>query len=465
MPERTSSVYEWQTWQVTPGIDRAVLADLMQRETDRFVELHPRSAAHAQGTSALVAGVPMPWMRRWPGPFPIVLDSAEGARCTDIDGIEYIDLCLGDTGSMTGHANKEVALAVARQMNRGSTAMLPTTDAVWVADELARRFGLPKWQFALSATDANRFALRFARAITGKPKVIVHDWCYHGTVDETLVVALGERTMSRPGAIGPQVNPALTTRVVPFNDIEALERAAAHGDVACMLIEPALTNIGIVLPEPGYLHAVREITRKHGILLIVDETHTICAGPGGCTREWNLDPDMFVIGKTIGGGTPVGAYGMSAHVAELVEALHADDGIDVSGVGGTLAGNALSMAAVRATLTHALLPEQFARTIAMATNWTKGVQQAYERRDLAWSVQQLGSRAEYWFCPPPRTGAQAAAAMDHDLDAFMHLWALNRGVLLTPFHNMALFSPFHTELDVERHTEQFEAALVALTGR
>jgi glutamate-1-semialdehyde 2,1-aminomutase len=434
----------------------------MQAETQRFIDTHPKSAAHAQTTHTLIGGVPMPWMRRWPGPFPLVLDAASGARFTDIDGHEYVDLCLGDTGAMTGHAHREVGEAVSKQLARGATVMLPTPDAVWVANELERRFGLPKWQFALSATDANRFALRFARAITGKPKVLVHDWCYHGTVDETLVVALGDRTTSRGGAIGPQVNPALTTRVVQFNDVAGLERVLAHGDVACMLIEPALTNIGIVLPEPGYLAAVREITRRHGVLLIIDETHTICAGPGGCTKEWKLEPDMFVIGKTIGGGIPVGAYGMSAEVGAKVEQLQLSDGIDVSGVGGTLAGNALSMAAVRATLTHALLPEQFVHTKQLATSWTLGVKSAYEQRGLAWSVQQLGSRAEYWFCPPPRTGADAAAAVDHDLDAFMHLWAINRGVLLTPFHNMALFSPFHRQSDVDVHTQQFDDALTAL---
>jgi glutamate-1-semialdehyde 2,1-aminomutase len=249
---------------------------------------------------------------------------------------------------------------------------------------------------------------------------------------------------------------------VQFNDVAGLERVLAHGDVACMLIEPALTNIGIVLPEPGYLAAVREITRRHGVLLIIDETHTICAGPGGCTKEWKLEPDMFVIGKTIGGGIPVGAYGMSAEVGAKVEQLQLSDGIDVSGVGGTLAGNALSMAAVRATLTHALLPEQFVHTKQLATSWTLGVKSAYEQRGLPWSVQQLGSRAEYWFCPPPRTGADAAAAVDHDLDAFMHLWAINRGVLLTPFHNMALFSPFHRQSDVDVHTQQFDDALTAL---
>lgn len=446
-------------------LDRSYLSTLMEAEIHRYIRTHPKSAAHAHESDSLLAGVPMPWMRRWPGPFPLVMQAASGARFTDVDGHEYVDLCLGDTGAMTGHAHSEIGAAVSAQLGRGATVMLPTADAPWVGNELARRFGLPKWQFAISATDANRFVLRFARAITGKPKVLVHDWCYHGTVDETLVIALGDRTISRPGSIGPQVSPALTTRVVQFNDLEELERAAAHNDVACMLIEPALTNIGIVLPEPGYLDGVRAITRKYGILLIIDETHTICAGPGGCTAAWGLEPDMLVIGKTIGGGLPVAAYGMSSEVAVLVEALQNDEGIDVSGVGGTLAGNALSMAAVRATLTHALQPHQFEFTTALAKQWTHGVETAYRKRNLNWSVQQLGSRAEYWFCPPPRTGAQAAAAVDHELDAFMHLWAINRGVLLTPFHNMALFSPFHTDADVEIHTEQFDAALAALFDR
>lgn len=328
---------------------------------------------------------------------------------------------------------------------------------------MARRFGLPKWQFALSATDANRFVLRFARALTGRRKILVHDWCYHGTVDETLVVSLADgRTAGRPGAIGPQVNPALTTVVVPFNDIDAVERAVSEGDIACMLIEPALTNIGIVLPDPGYHAQLREVLTRHGVLLIVDETHTICAGPGGCTREWGLQPDMFVIGKTIGSGVPVAAYGMTAEVAEAIETLQRDDGIDVSGVGGTLAGNAVSLAAVRSTLEHALSPEDFTHSIALAEAWAEGVREAYVSHGLEWSVQRLGCRAEYWFCAPPRTGAAAAAAMDHELDAFMHLWALNRGILLTPFHNMALFTPFHRNADVQLHTEVFTSALEAV---
>jgi glutamate-1-semialdehyde 2,1-aminomutase len=447
----------------SPGVDRARLAEAFAAETRAFVDKHPRSAELASASTALVAGVPMPWMRRWPGPFPITVDEAHGGRFVDVDGCEYVDLCLGDTGAMTGHAHPEVFAAVSAQLSRGATTMLPSRDASVAGSELERRFGLPKWQFALSATDANRFVLRFARALTGRRKILVHDWCYHGTVDETLVISLADgRTASRPGAIGPQVNPDLTTVVVPFNDVEAVERAVAKGDIACMLIEPALTNIGIVLPEPDYHARLREVLTRHGVLLIVDETHTICAGPGGCTREWGLDPDVFVIGKTIGSGIPVAAYGMTAEVAERIEALQRDEGIDVSGVGGTLAGNAVSLAAVRATLRHALSPADFVHSNALAEAWTNGVHDAYTARDLPWSVQRLGCRAEYWFCAPPRTGAEAAAAIDHELDAFMHLWALNRGILLTPFHNMALFTPFHREADVQLHTEVFTDALAAV---
>jgi glutamate-1-semialdehyde 2,1-aminomutase len=382
----------------------------------------------------------------------------------DVDGIEYDDFCLGDTGAMTGHGLGAVAEALHAQAKRGITTMLPSPDATWVADELARRFGLPKWQMALSATDANRVVLRLSRMLTNRPKICVMEWCYHGTVDETLASLSSDGgVMSRPGAIGPQVDPNLTTRVVSFNDIRALEQALAHGDVACVLMEPALTNIGIVLPEPGYLDDVRRVTREAGTLLVIDETHTICAGPGGCTVEWGLEPDFFVIGKPIGGGMPAAAYGMSCEVASRLESALGGNDVDVSGIGGTLAGNALSLAAVRATLSSTLRAQDFERMIPLAEMWTDGVRSSYESVGFEWHVQRLGCRAEYWFCPPPRTGAQAAAAVDHELDAFMHLFALNRGILLTPFHNMALFSPAHTKDQVVRHTAVFAEAVHALT--
>ena len=446
-------------------INQQRLSEALEVEEKLFISRHPKSKAAANSaSSSLIAGVPMPWMTRWPGSFPLYVRRASGARFTDIDDIEYVDFCLGDTGAMTGHAVAEITQAISTQLSNGSTMMLPTQDASWVGEELTRRFGLPKWQFTISATDANRFVLRIARHLTQRSKILVHDWCYHGTVDETLVIAdVNGQTISRPGAIGPQIDPALTTRVAPFNDLVILEQQLQHRDVACMLIEPALTNIGIVLPEDGYLAGVRELTRKYGTLLIIDETHTICAGPGGCTKLWQLEPDMLVIGKTIGGGVPVAAYGMSAELAAQIEQNLSDHDVDVSGIGGTLSGSALAMAAIRATLSNCLLPSQFEQTIQLASRWTTGVTKSYTQHNLDWNVQQLGCRAEYWFCKPPRNGAQAASASDPKLESFMHLWALNRGVLLTPFHNMALMSSFHTTADVDLHTEVFNAALDELS--
>ena len=446
-------------------IDRDRLATLRSDEESRFVDLHPRSAAlAAEARGPLLAGVPMPWMTRWAGSFPLTFDTATGARLTDVDGIEYVDLCLGDTGAMTGHALPQVADAIAERARTGITTMLPSTDATWAAEELARRFRVPSWQFAISATDANRFVLRFARHLTDRPRIAVFDWCYHGTVDETFAVLEDGQVIPRPGSMGPQVDPAETTAVLPFNDVEALDKRLAEGDVACLLMEPALTNIGIVLPEEGYLDAVREITRRHGVLLIIDETHTLCAGPGGCTAAWDLEPDFVVVGKAIGGGVPAAAYGMSRGVADALAEPMSRPEIDIAGVGGTLTANALSMAAVRATLSTCLRQEDFDVAIPLAQRFTEGVSSVIDEHDLPWHVQRLGCRAEYWFCPPPRDGAAAAAAVDEDLEAFLHLWALNRGILLTPFHNMALFSPYHSEADVDRHTEVFGAAIAALTA-
>jgi glutamate-1-semialdehyde 2,1-aminomutase len=446
-------------------IDRDRLTSLRADEERRFVETHPRSQElSTQAHDSLLAGVPMPWMTRWAGSFPLFVESASGARLTDVDGVEYVDLCLGDTGAMTGHALPAVAEAVSRRASSGLTTMLPSDDAIWVSQELTRRFGLPQWQFAMTATDANRFVLRFARHLTGRPRIAVMEWCYHGTVDEAFATLDGDRVVPRPDLLGPPVDVALTTAVVPFNDADALDRRLAQNDVACLLMEPALTNIGIVLPDEGYLAAVREITRRHGVLLINDETHTLCAGPGGATAAWGLDPDFLVVGKPIGGGVPIAAYGMTAEVADALRGPMLGHGIDVAGVGGTLTANGLALAASRAALSTALRAEDFAMAIPLAERFTTGVHEVIEQCGLPWHVQRLGCRAEYWFCPPPRNGADAAAAIDDDLEGFFHLYALNRGVLLTPFHNMALFSPHHSEADVDRHTEVFAGAVEALVG-
>jgi glutamate-1-semialdehyde 2,1-aminomutase len=448
--------------------ERDRIPSLLEREERRFAESHPRSKElFDRAQSSLLGGVPMPWMTEWAGSFPVYVAEASGARFTDVDGIDYVDFCLGDTGGMSGHAPKPSVDAIAEQAAKGITLMLPTEDAAWVGEEMTRRFGLPFWQFCLTATDANRFTLRIAREITGRPKVLVFNACYHGTVDEALVSLDADgRVIPKSGSIGPQVDPAQTTRVVEFNDLPALEAALAHGDVACVLAEPALTNIGIVPPDPGFHEALRQLCTSTGTYLVIDETHTICAGPGGATMAWGLKPDFLTIGKPLAAGVPAACYGMSADVAERV-AVHPDmlTRTDVGGIGGTLSGNALSLAVMRATLEEVLTEEAFARMIPLGERWATGVATAIERFGLPWEVQRLGCRAEYWFTPSvPRNGGQAEAADDVELSRYTHLFALNRGVLLTPFHNMALMSPATTEEDVDRHTAVFEEMTAELVA-
>ena len=427
----------------------------------RFMVDHPRSAASvSRAQESLLGGVPMNWMKKWAGPFPLFAKFAKGAHFTDVDDHDYIDLCLGDTGAMTGHSPEVVADAVARQVRQGITLMLPTEDSLWVGEELKRRFGLPFWQFTLTATDANRFAIRVAREITQRGKILVFQYCYHGTVDESFATRHADGSVGpRRGNIGPPVNPAETTRVVEFNDLPALEGALKHNDVACILAEPAMTNVGIILPDDGYWPAAQALARRYGSLFIADETHTICAGPGGCTREWKLTPDILVFGKPIGSGIPGATYGCTEEVAQCISArIHLED-CDVGGIGGTLAGNALSLTAMRATLEHILITAAFERMIALAKRFTDGVAAEIRAANLPWNVTRLGARAEYTFTRhAPHNGSESYAASDFELERFLHLYALNRGVLLTPFHSMALMCPATTEADVDVHTKIFAAA-------
>jgi glutamate-1-semialdehyde 2,1-aminomutase len=448
-------------------IDRARLPGLMERERALFRTRHPTSRALFEaGRGSLLWGVPMNWMVRWPGDHPVYVADASGARFTDVDGNAFVDFCLGDTGGMAGHAPAAAVEAIARQAARGITFMLPTEDAAWVSGDLARRFGVPYWSFTLTATDANRFAIRWARHVTLRPKVLVHNHCYHGTVDETFA-ELDDRgaVVDRPGNTGPPVPVNTTTRVVEINDLEGLARELDHGDVAVCVFEPALTNIGIVLPEPGYWEGVRELCDRTGTLLLIDETHTISAGPGGATRAWGIAPDLVTIGKTLGAGIPSAAYGMTEEVQRRIVEGVDPDVIDVGGTGGTLAGNALSLAAMRATLGTVLTDEAFDDMAELGERFEAGVRDVIGSRELPWHVVRLGCRVEYLFRPEPaRTGAEAFSGQDPELDPFIHLYLLNRGVLMTPFHNMALMSPTTTVEDVDRHTEVFGQAVDELVG-
>ena len=448
-------------------INRTHLAQLRAREDARFLALHPKSGElFERGKAHMPGGVPMSWMAKWPGAYPVFVENAKGARFTDVDGNTYIDFCLGDTGSMTGHSPDATVAAIREQVGKGITAMLPTADAEIVSKELAGRFGLPLWQFTVSATDANRHVIRYSRMITGRTKIIVIDRCYHGSVDETFAtIDSSGKTIAREGNIGAPVSMDITTRVVEFNDLVGMEKALENGDVAAILMEPAMTNVGIVLPKAGYLDAVQKLAKKYGTILIIDETHTISVGPGGMTADLGLKPDFLTIGKAIAGGIPTGTFGMTQAIAESIKSMVELEIIDTGGIGGTLAGNALSLASMRATLTQVLTQENFNRMIELGTRWSDGVDAAIQEFKLPWTCNRLGARGEYMFGETaPVTGADANNAGDFELEQYIHLRMLNDGFLITPFHNMALMCPDTTAADVDAHTKAFHTMCAELVS-
>ncbi|MBL8089524.1 MAG: aspartate aminotransferase family protein [Anaerolineales bacterium] len=447
------------------SVNRTNLKSLLEKEETLFHKTHLKSfELYQRARKSLHGGVPMLWMIRWAGSFPVFVKEAKGAHFTDVDGNSYIDFCLGDTGAMTGHSPNATVDAIKNQIEKGITLMLPYEDVIWVGEELQRRFKLPYWQFALTATDANRFVLRMSRLLTGRQKILVFNYCYHGSVDETFITLDEEGTpMSRPNNMGPQVDPRETTKVIEFNDIAALETALSARDVAAVLAEPVMTNIGIIHPQKGYHDSLREMTRKYGTCLIIDETHTICTSPGGYTASFDLQPDFLTLGKPLASGVPAAVYGFTEEISQaFAKKLNVDDA-DVGGIGGTLAGNALSIAAMKATLQNVLTEEFYTKAIALQEKFTAGVESVIQEFELPWIVKQLGNRSEYWFRPtPPKNGGEAHAAIDHELDRYMHLYTLNRGILMTPFHNMALISPETTEEDVNYHTKTFREAVESL---
>ena len=444
-----------------PGVNRERAQRILARERDAFVAVRPKSKAlSAQAAQHLLFGVPLHWMNDWSTPFSLYVDAARGATFTDVDGHRYVDFCLGDTGAMFGHAPPAVAQALVHQAQRGFTTMLPGEDAVAVGAALAQRFGLPYWQFAMTASDANRFALRWARAATGRDTIVVFNGCYHGTVDDVFVDLVDGRPTQRASLLG-QVHDLLPhTRVVEFNDLDALARALADGQVACVLAEPAMTNVGMVLPEPGFWREAQALIKRHGTLLLIDETHTISSGPRGYAREHGIEPDLFVLGKPVGGGVPCAVYGFSAELAARAQQAKLDAPPGHSGIGTTLTANALSMSAMRATLDAVMTDAAYAHMFALAERLAQGLTATIARHALPWCVTRVGARSEFQFCAtPPRNGSEARAAMDDELEHVIHLFLLNRGVLITPFHNMMLVCPETTEADVERLIGAFGACL------
>ena len=408
------------------GVALQRIGELFAAEQRRYVDAHPRSLQRTgRGIAGFYDGVPMHWMRDWSMPFPFLVETAQGSTLRDIDGNEYADFCLGDTGSMFGHSPAPVVEAITRQAGKGLTYMLPTDDAIAVGPLLAERFGLPHWQVATTATDANRFALRVARAVTGRPKILVFNGCYHGTVDETFVRLVDGRAVNRPGLLGQVTDLTQLARVVEFNDVDGLRRELAHGDVACVITEPVLTNSCMVLPEPGFLAQVRHLTRATGTLLLIDETHTISTGPGGYTRAHGLEPDLFVLGKPIAGGVPASVWGFTDDVARRLGEVRAQTPPGHSGMGTTLSANALALAAMRATLEHVMTDdayqhmERLAGVLADGLQATIAARQAALARRARWRTGGVRLRARPpaqrhagggRACPGPRAGHPPRAA-------------------------------------------------------
>ncbi|MFN4171753.1 MAG: aspartate aminotransferase family protein [Pseudorhodobacter sp.] len=447
------------------GIDADRLAGFAARESARFAASRPVTQTALQaGAEVFLDRVPMHWMRDWPMPFPLLVTRAKGARIEDLDGYGIDDFCLGDTGSMFGHSPAPVAKAIRRQARRGLTYMLPTEDALAAGRLLSDIFGPFRWQVATTATDANRFAIRVARAVTGRAKVMVFKGCYHGTVDDVMVTLENGRTIARPGLVGQVADLSAGAVSVEFNDLGAVEAALAGGNIAAILTEPVMTNCCMVLPDPGFLEGVRAAASRHGALLIVDETHTISSGYGGYARIHGLQPDMLVVGKSVAGGVPCAVWGLSEDVAVRFAAYDAGRAPGHSGMGTTLSANPLQFMALRANLAGVMTKDNHARMDRRAARLAKGLAAVIARHGLPWHVVRAGARVEFICAPGPlRNGTEAAAAHQPRLEAALHVGLVNRGCLIAPFHNMMLASPSTTKGQVDRLIAAFDEILTELT--
>jgi glutamate-1-semialdehyde 2,1-aminomutase len=444
-----------------PGIDWDRAQALLESERTAFEMRNPLSKALSlRASQHLMFGVPLHWMNDWGTPFALQVEKAQGVTLTDADGHTLLDFCLGDTGAMFGHSPKPVADALRTQADKGYTTMLAGEDAAVVGELLSERFGLSHWQFAMTATDANRFVLRWLRAASGKKKLLVFNGCYHGTVDDVFVDLVDGVATQRDSLLGQVYDLTGNTVVIEFNDLVALEQALARGDVACLLAEPAMTNIGMVLPEPGYWEAAQKLCNQYGVALVLDETHTISCGPGGYTRAYGLQPDAIVLGKPVGGGVPCAVYGFNDHWAAKCVAAKRDAPHGHSGIGTTLTGNMLAMAAMRAALTHLMTPSNYAHMLTVSGQLAEGLRKVIADHQLPWCVTQLGARSEFQFRDQtPRTGTEAGNALDADMEHLIHLALLNRGIMITPFHNMLLVSPETTAAHVEQLLRAFGEVL------
>lgn len=446
------------------GIQADRLATFAAREAAVYAKARPKAAKALQdGAGVFLGGVPMHWMADWPMPHLPLIAKAQGARIADIDGLTLDDFCLGDTGSMFGHSPPSVAKAIRAQARRGLTYMLPTEAALDAGRLLTDRFGPFRWQIATTATDANRFALRVARAITAKPKVLVFNGCYHGTVDDTFVALENGSTINAPGLLGQVADLTETAVCCEFNDLASVEAALAKGDVAAILTEPVMTNSCMVLPEAGFHDGLRQLSLRYGALLIIDETHTISSGLGGYTRVHSLRPDIFVVGKCVAGGMPTAVWGLTDETASRFEAANARREPGRTGMGTTLSANPMQFACLVATLSEVMTPDNYAHMDKLAERLSHGLARVIDKHKAPWHVVRVGARVEFICAPGPlKNGTQAGYAHQPQIEAAIHTGLINRGTLIAPFHNMMLVSPATKKAQVDRLIANFDTILTDL---
>ena len=439
---------------------------MLEREAKLYVQRNPKSQAlSAEASRHWLRGVPMHWMVDWGLPFPLFIERAQGVSLRDADGHSYVDFCLGDTGATFGHSPKPVADCLAREGAKGLTTMLPSPEAVEVGKLLEQRFGLPFWQVTATASDANRAVIRWARAITGRKKILIFNHCYHGCVDDTFVTADGGQLKIVDGLVGEPRDLTAFTKVVEFNDVPALEAALRTGDVACVLAEPVMTNVGMVLPDEGFLETLRALTKATGTLLIFDETHTLTSSPGGYARSVNIAPDALVFGKPIAGGIPAALYGFSREAAERIQNYLNRRSQGRSGIGTTLSGSRIQMALIKTVLEEFMTDKVFEASITLAQRLERGVADVIIKHSLPWHVTRVGARVEFMCVPkPPKNGFEASQVIHRPIDEAVHRYLLNRGVVITPFHNMMLVCPSTTEAHVNQLLEALEACIAELQG-
>jgi glutamate-1-semialdehyde 2,1-aminomutase len=452
--------------EIAIGIDPAKVRELKAREDAAFEAARPRSAAlWRQGRAVMPNGVPMSWLRDSYDHAPLFVDGGAGSHFSDADGFDYADFNIADMSMFAGYAPEPVVDAVARRIAAGSQFMLPSEDSVWVAQELARRYGIGKWQFTLSATHANTEAIRIARVVTGRDKVLFFDGKYHGHFDEVLVELHDGRLVPEEAGLPRDVT--AKTAIVPFNDPAALERALASREIAIVITEPALTNnVGLLMPDEGFHAALRSLTRVTATLLAYDETHTQVVGPGGLTSMWGLSPDLVTIGKSIAGGVPLGAYGMTESVAEVLERPSGrDDPKPLVATGGTLFGNPLSMAAARATMAEVLTPAAYAHTHELGAALADGIASAIGAAGLPWTTHRWWPRSGVTFAPGlPRNAVEAYAHLDVPLRRLQRVYLANRGVWDAIVGAGPTCSVPATEADVGAYVEAFGSLVGELTG-